>query len=397
VEGTQCFFANQLLVHNCLIVDDPTANREDADSDVVQDKTEEEYRDSLVSRLKPGGSIILISTRWSENDLPGRILPLDYKGQSGPVLCRDGMTWYVLNIPAEAVHPDDPLGRKPGEFLWPEWFPESHWLIRKNDPKGQRTWSALYQQNPTPGEGIEFQRGWFLPYDPDRPPTLRPGFATQPLNPATNAPYPASHPPPRPAHLTTYGGSDFAASPDRSADFTEHGVMGVDENGDIWLLDWWSDQTTSDVYIEAWIQLLRRWKPRKWVDEGGVVGHAIAPARTRAMREARPAVPPVQIEQLTSINNKALKLASFQAYAAGFRVHVPINRPWTQRVIDQLCGFPAARYDDAADVCGLFGRLLDEIATPFLPPPEERKIIVPFTQAWFEQEDDDQKPRIRIN
>lgn len=353
---------------NGVVIDDPVKGREAADSDVIRNRTEEEYRDSVKTRLKPGGWIILIQTRWHEDDLAGRILPEDYDGRSGKIMCRDGQEWEVLNIPAKCERDDDPVGRKPGEYLWPEWFTPQHWQLFENDPRGIRTWNALYQQRPSAGDGIEFQRDWFNWYDPDILPGLPGG---------------------RPLHLTIYGASDFATKEDRAADFTEHGVIGIDKVYDIYFLDWWYGQVSSDKYIAAWIALARRWKPRKWWDEGNVIGNSIAPARNRAMREAKPTPVFVVTEQLTSIKNKAQKLASFQARAATRTVWLPLKRPWANRLLDQLCSFPAGRYDDACDVCGLFGRGIDKMMDPKAPSREDRKIVKPFTAEWLESEESD--------
>lgn len=345
-----------------VVIDDPVKGREAADSEVVRNKTEEEFRDSVKTRLKPKGWIILIQTRWHEDDLTGRILPEDYQGESGPIKCRDGDTWEVLNIPAKCERPDDPVGRQLGEYLWPEWFSPEHWQGFENDPRGQRTWNALFQQRPTAGDGIEFQRDWFNWYDPDIPPGQPGGM---------------------PRNLTIYGASDFAAKPDRSADFTEHGVIGVDQYWNMWFLDWWYGQLSSDKYIAAWVALVRRWKPRRWWDEGNVIGHAVAPARAQAMKEAKPRVY-CYTEQIPSIQNKALKLASFQSRAATKTCFFPYRRPWANRAIDQLCAFPAGRYDDAADVCGVLGRGIDKMMDPKASSEPERKKLIPFSIEWLE-------------
>jgi predicted phage terminase large subunit-like protein len=353
-----------------VLIDDPVKGREEADSPTIQKKTVEEYRDSVVSRLKPGAWVILIQTRWNENDLAGSILPEDYKGQSGPVLCRDGQVWEIINLPAESENPDDPLGRKPGEFLWVEWFGEDHWLIRKNDPQGQRTWASLYQQRPTAGEGIEFKREWFKWYDPTAPAGAPGGI---------------------PAQLTIYAASDYATKLDKG-DFTEHSIWGIDAMGDLWALDWWYGQKTTDIWIAQKVMMIRKWKPMKWWHEGGPIGEAMTPGITRALREGKVYT---TLVAMPSIQNKAVKLGSFQARAATGTVHFPTGRPWAGRVIDQLCAFPAGRYDDAADVCGLVGRGIDEMANPHISSPRTRPSIVPFTAAWLEyQENDDRlKPR----
>ena len=154
VEGTECFFANGILVHNCIIIDDPVKGREQADSPVIRDKVWDAYNDDLKTRLIPGGSIIIIQTRWHEDDLAGRILPEDWKGESGPIKCRDGNVWEVVCLQARCEVQNDPLGRKIGEYLWPEWFTEKHWAQFQSNV---RTWTSLYQQLPRPLEGSLFK------------------------------------------------------------------------------------------------------------------------------------------------------------------------------------------------------------------------------------------------
>ncbi len=150
-----------------VIIDDPVANREQADSPTLQEKTYSEYVDTAMTRGKPSMWAIIIQTRWSELDLAGAILPLDYAGESGMIPCRDGQTWEVLCVPAKAEREDDVLGRKVGDYLWPEWFSKEHWATWENNPRAQRTWSALYQQRPAPDVGIHFRRDQFLRYDPN--------------------------------------------------------------------------------------------------------------------------------------------------------------------------------------------------------------------------------------
>ena len=150
-----------------IIIDDPVANREQADSPTLREKTYSEYIDTAMTRAKPDMWAIIIQTRWHEEDLAGAILPTDYSGESGLIKCRDGQTWNVLCIPAEAERADDPLGRNVGDFLWPEWFPREHWSTWRDNPRAARTWAALYQQRPAPFTGIHFNREMFKRYDPD--------------------------------------------------------------------------------------------------------------------------------------------------------------------------------------------------------------------------------------
>lgn len=365
---------------NGFLMDDPIKGREEADSETIRDKVYDEYIDSATTRLLPGGWIVLITTRWHEDDPAGRILPADYGGESGRILCRDGQYWEVLNLPAKAVHADDPLGRAEGEYLWPEWFPREHWAQWENNPRAARTWSALFQQSPTAGEGLEFKREWFKWYDPDVEPGTPGGL---------------------PKQLTIYGASDYATKEDKG-DFTEHGIIGLGEAktkilinerpvsaSPFYFLDWWYGQKTTDVTIAAFVGLVHGRHPRRWWHEGGPIDNAIAPAVKTAMKEHQPPVH-VNIKPLPSIKNKATKLASFQARAAAGLVYMPLNRPWAKRLVDQLCAFPAGKYDDGADVCGLLGRGVDDMMSPHEPVEVVKPTLQPFTAAWLEATEHEQ-------
>lgn len=143
---------------NGIVIDDPVKGRDEAESEVIRSRTKDAYEDDLKTRLLPGGWIMLIQTRWHHDDLSGSILPQDWAGESGVIRCRDGMDWEVLCLPAQAVRADDPLGRAVGDYLWPEWFDTKHWdQFRRNE----RTWSALYQQQPSQAGGGILKRDQF--------------------------------------------------------------------------------------------------------------------------------------------------------------------------------------------------------------------------------------------
>lgn len=157
-----------------LIIDDPVKNREEADSETIRNKVFDGYVDNCQSRLKPGGKIFLIMTRWHEDDLAGRLLGEKWKGQSGLWRATDGRLFMVINLPLLAEHDDDPLGRKHGELLWPEWFRmEEARRLQAAGKKGgtwARTWSSLYQQRPAPNEGAILQRSYWKPWKKDKLP-----------------------------------------------------------------------------------------------------------------------------------------------------------------------------------------------------------------------------------
>lgn len=131
-----------------IVIDDPVKSREEAESDAYRDRVWDWYRDDLYTRLEPGGAIILIMTRWHEDDLAGRILASE-----------DGPNWTVVSLPAEAEE-NDPLGRKPGEALCPARYDEEA-LARIRTVLGPTSYYALFQQRPQPPRGSVFVRDWF--------------------------------------------------------------------------------------------------------------------------------------------------------------------------------------------------------------------------------------------
>jgi predicted phage terminase large subunit-like protein len=125
-----------------VIIDDPVKSYREADSVVQRDHLWDWFRSDLVTRLKPGGRIVLVMTRWHPDDLGGRILE-----SSDP--------WRVLRLPALA-EPEDPLGRAPGDALWPSWEDRAA-LERKRALMGERSFASLFQQSPTVPGGRLFQ------------------------------------------------------------------------------------------------------------------------------------------------------------------------------------------------------------------------------------------------
>ncbi|MDD2878022.1 MAG: phage terminase large subunit [Acidiphilium sp.] len=124
-----------------ILIDDPVKSWAEADSRAARDALYDWYRAELLSRLKPDGRVVLIMTRWHEDDLAGRLLRQDEQ-------------WKVLRLPALA-EADDPLGRVPGEALWPEWECKAA-ILRKRAAMGERVFMALYQQKPTVDGGRVF-------------------------------------------------------------------------------------------------------------------------------------------------------------------------------------------------------------------------------------------------
>lgn len=141
------------------VIDDPVKDQEEAMSPVYRERAWNWYRTVVLTRLEPGASVVLVLTRWHEDDLAGRLLR---EAEAG------GEQWERIRFPAIATE-HDVLGRKPGDALWPERFPASV-LEAKMRAQGTYWASAMYQQSPLPPEGTMLRRSWFEIVD--KAPTL---------------------------------------------------------------------------------------------------------------------------------------------------------------------------------------------------------------------------------
>ena len=134
--------------YNLGIIDDPVKNAEQARSEVYRERAWRFWTDTMHSRMEPNASVIVVQTRWHEDDLAGRLI-------------KEG-GWELVNLPAIAEE-NDALGREKGEALWPSRYPADCDKFREAQVYTM-TWSALYQQRPSPAEGSMFKRKHFRTY-----------------------------------------------------------------------------------------------------------------------------------------------------------------------------------------------------------------------------------------
>ena len=331
-----------------IVIDDPIKGRQDADSQVIRDRTWDAYQDDLLTRLIPGGWVVLINTRWNEDDPSGRILPADWAGQSGDILCRDGNVWRVLCLQAECETASDPMQRPIGAMLWPEWFDDRHWAQYRLN---RRTWSSLYQQRPAPDEGILFRRDDMATYDK------------------------------LPDGLRIIGASDYAVTPD-GGDWTEHGIMGIAPDGTEYLIDWWRGQTGPEIWIERQIDMIVKHRPVGWFGETGPIRRATE-GRLRQRMIDRDAL--CRVEWLPTVGAKGsdARAGSIIAVAGMGRLLWPVAA-WVGELQRQCLVFPAGAPDDGVDTLALLGRGADTLGrSRVLKKPEHKPQFAGHAQGWM--------------
>jgi predicted phage terminase large subunit-like protein len=301
------------------IIDDPVKGRAEADSPTVRQHTWDWYKADFWTRLKPEAALIYIGTRWHDDDLAGRLIEEMKAG---------GERFEIISIPAIAkAGVVDPLGRDPGQRLWPEWFTDEMFAIAQRD---KRNWSALYQQEPMPESGDYFKQEWIRWYE---------------------------HAPPR-DELRTYGASDYAVTKD-GGDYTVHLVAGVDPYDDIYLLDLWRDQQTPDVWVDAALDLMKNWGTLQWCEEKGQIEKGVGPFLQKRQLERK--IYNYRKPYSTAGGDKSVRAQPIRGRMAMGKIYVPSRAPWAIDFVQELLRFPAGKYDDQVDALALIGRMLDEL------------------------------------
>lgn len=304
-----------------IVIDDPIKDRKEADSRTVREQLWTWFTQVIGTRLMTADSwIILIQTRWHEDDLVGRLTD-----PRNPYYDADeAKQWTVIDLPALALDDVvDPLGRQPGEALWPERFPREFLLQQQRlDPRG---FQALYQGRPSASGGSFFMAEHLQTYKPDE----------------------------LPKNLRYYAASDHAVSTRQVNDKTALITVGVDENDNIYVMpDAYWRRSASDIVVEEMVKLMLRYKPLFWWAERGQITRAIGPFLRTRMNERKAYTSIIEIHPNT---DKMSRAQSIQARAAMGKVFFPQHATWWPEARDQLLKFPNATHDDFVDALSLIG------------------------------------------
>jgi len=284
-----------------LLIDDPIKNREQADSETYREKIWSEWQNTLRTRLHPNAAVILIITRWHEDDLAGRLLNPEY----GEV-----EDWEIVSLPAEA-EAGDLLGRDIGEPLWPEHGFDKHWMNSTKAAVGSRAWNALYQQRPTPAEGSLLKRGWWQWYDkpPDKFDRVVQSWDCS---------------------FKDSDGSDYVVG-------QVWGMKGID----CYLLDQVRGRMDMPTTVEAVEMVSEKWPDtkRKFIED-----KANGPAVMQILSR--------KLSGIIAVNPEGGKLARASAVSPHIEsghVFLPKFYSWAQDFVEEAAAFPNGQHDDQVD------------------------------------------------
>ena len=324
LSGSNTFVVGGILTHNCgvgsalagrgadiAIIDDPHTENEALAAQfnpAIYDKVYEWYTSGPRQRLQPGGSIIIVMTRWSARDLSGQIIDssIDRTGAD---------QWEVIEFPA--ILPS-------GKPLWPEfWSLQELEAVRAELPNSK--WQAQYQQQPTSEQSAIIKREWWQMWEADRPPPV--DYIIMAM--------------------------DTAFEAKNSADYSAAVVFGVwynpedNDQPNLILLDMWRDKLEFPDLKAKTLELYKEWEPDALIIEKKASGAPLI-AEIRKMGVPVQDYTPVR-GTANNPNSKPIRLHAVSDVFASGKVWAPANTRWAEVLIDEVAAFPAGKNDDLVD------------------------------------------------
>lgn len=290
-----------------LIIDDPVSEQEARSGNpAVYDTVYEWYQGGPRQRLQPGGSIVVLATRWDKRDLSGRLI-------DDMIHKPDGDEWEIVNLPAILDN---------GEPLWPDFWPLEE-LLRTKASMDPRYWQAQYMQNPISEEGAIVKREWWKKWDkPDPPPC---DYIIAAL--------------------------DAAAEKNNSADHSAIVIMGVFEHpneqgemvNNLILLECIRERLEFPELKDRAYKMYKEWKPDSFIVEKKSAG-------TQLYQEFRRGGIPVQeFTPTRATGDKTVRLNAVADIVRSGLVWYPAGMRWATDLIDEVAGFPSYGSDDRVD------------------------------------------------
>lgn len=320
---------------NCAFIDDPVAGFEQAQSETQLKKIHGWFETDLITRLKPNGKVILVCQRLAPNDMAGYMIA---RNALNPTRRLKVLKLRMEAVPRDPHDPDtiDPLGRAPGERLWPEWFTKEMVEDAKRD---EYKWRTLYQQEPPSSSGEWVGQSSIVVVEQD---------AVPPLD-----------------TMTSYVLTDLALSINKG-DYSVHLVASVasDPQNTIYVTPVYRERSAIEVTVERHLDIIERYRPAEsLIDDDNAAKVYVQLLATKA-RERGVAVPYKSLPMRGQ--DKETRGAPLRGLFRSGRIRI-VRTPLTPWLVGELMMFPNAMgsgVDDGVDALGLIGRRLASIARP---------------------------------
>ena len=377
-----------------LLIDDPVKDQEEADSETIRQKVWDWFGTTAYTRLAPGGGILVIQTRWHDDDLSGRLqeqmgevkkeigeLREEIRERERTMSTRaeqqivEGMkqqleelhktydNWEIVSYPAMAEHNEyfekrsGAIKREGYDFVEGARYGDLRKLRAKGDPlhpmrfsremllKIKRTlqprhWSALYQQNPVPDEGLFFTKD-MLRYEPHIPDYRE---------------------------MYTFVAWDLAVGQKQTNDWTVGVVGALDWNDDIHIIDLVRARWNTHQIAEAIVNTHVKYGAILTGIEKGQLELAIKPSLEKVMQERRQYITLAEGDQaLKPITDKMVRARPLQGRMQQGKLILPSDQPWVEVLVHELLRFPGGLHDDIVDSLAWLVKMILGHAPPAKP------------------------------
>lgn len=340
------------------IIDDPVKDREEAESPGNRQKVKDWYSSTFYTRLAPGGGVLVIQTRWHEDDLSGWLLDVMKEAEQEMLDSEDGEwpedadRWEVVQYPAVAL--EDEQFRKQGEALHEDRYPIKA-LNKIKRAMLPRDWEALYQQRPTSDDGDYFTKDMFSWYSiVDRPPL---------------------------DEMRIYSASDLAISKATTADYSVTIVAGIDRNQNIWILDIYRGQWNSLELTDHFFDVQQTWGCEIMGIESGQIELTLEPFLMKAEEERGKSL---NYEKLkTRGMDKQARARPIQGRMQQGRVHFPrvAEHRLMQWLYNEMLKFPLGKNDDGVDGMAWLGQMITLFGIVYQAEDNRRSPVAEKTVA----------------
>lgn len=295
-----------------MIIDDPVKNDAEANSPVYRDNIWQWFTTTAYTRLEPNGMIIIVMTRWHEDDLCGRIIRREGENFN--------KKWMHLELPALADKKDR-IGRKPGESLWPERYPKEK-LEDIKRTMGGYWFAALYQQRPAPQDGAVFNSRYFRYFS------------------IKNDIYELNDSKIAASKCAIYAVIDLAVTVNERSDYTVIMVFAVTPQSEILVLDLIRQRIEGAEHLSLVKHIYKKWEPISIGIES--VQYQIALVQS-ARREGIP------VKELKPDKDKLSRALAIAARLEAGLVYFKDGALWLEELERELLNFPNADHDDQVD------------------------------------------------
>lgn len=359
-----------------LIIDDPIKDYDDAQSPTIRETAKNWYTTTAESRLAPQGGVIIVQTRWHDDDLSGWQLRMDRENREKGVPEKHLQNWRVISFPAlantdeyidkdshefyEAPGKGRILVRQKDDALHPARYDED-FLLRKKAGMPQHQWNALYQQSPVPDSGEFFRSEDFMYYDQ----------------------IPQMH------HYPVLFAWDLAVGLKRENDYTV-GVAGLvvprGELNHLYILDMFRNRVRDLEQIQAMVQMYMKFKQN--AGRVGVEHGQIWLAIERRLRAEfdKHRITPSFDDTLRPIQDKRVRATPLQGWMQNHRVWFPMNQPWMNTARDELLRFDAGVNDDVVDALAWLVRMVQNMPLVEKHSPINEKTVAEMLEDYARQQ-----------